>query len=181
MTKGIYHQAARMLTKEGNLDHHSMIIQRLLNALDACRAAKNLHAMRSEKLQEELARLREIAIEATATRLGGLPNTGPCKHRTGYEYCELLNGICDGYPHMLTICPSRDHWRAIAARALDIQTSREDDYLKRLETAYLDAKKGERYFGFYAKMTNMMLVDAYDLAVKDAQVALGKIRAGGQP
>lgn len=35
---------------------------------------------------------------------------GSC-HRTGYQYCELIRGTCDGYPHMWEECPIKDELR----------------------------------------------------------------------
>jgi hypothetical protein len=150
MTKGIYHQATRLLTKEGNLDHHSMIIQRLLNALDSCHAAKNLHARRSEKLQEQLAakdslnsdlmancnQLRDrcwmaeselagwqkIAIDERARRIISMEPEAKFD-RYDLQECPRIGYICDendGYC-VLSECPSRTFWEQIAAKELQLE------------------------------------------------------------
>jgi hypothetical protein len=51
-------------------------------------------------------------------------------------------------------------------------------YVKRLEAAYLDAKKAELYFREYSRRPDMQLGDAYEAADKEAQDALAKIRIG---
>jgi hypothetical protein len=147
-------KAEELRSWAGYQTNRRMVIEKLLEHID------------SQDI--ELARLREIAIEATATRLDGLPNTDPCEHRTGYEYCELLNGICDGYPHMLTICPIRDHWRAIAARELDLKISQEAGYVKRLEEVVL----------FHFENKKIREGCCRQVAVDYAQAALAKIKEG---
>lgn len=49
-------------------------------------------------------------------------------------------------------------------------------YVKRLEKEYIDATRLELYLRKYSKRGDIMLSDAYDLADKEAQAALEKIR-----
>jgi hypothetical protein len=39
----------------------------------------------------------------------------PCPARTRYEYCEIIDGICNGYPMMWEECPRKEE-KLCAAR-----------------------------------------------------------------
>ena len=171
MTKGIYYQAARMLTKEGNLDHHSMIIQKLLNALDNCHAAKNLHARRSEKLQEQLAakdielvRWQQIAQDRTA-RIGWYSscNCGRLQDTLKWSYCDWQKSI----PKSV-----RDGWNKWAIHELHLEAVEEAGYVERLEAAFL----GSRHDWACSHFDNP---DAIKQCDEIAQAALAKIRNTG--
>jgi hypothetical protein len=181
-------------------------ISRLQTQVENCHAAKNLHVRRSEKLQEqlaakdalnndlmancnqlrdrcwkaesELARWQKIAIEATAMQLDDLPNADRCKHRTGYEYCDLLDDICDGFPHMLEICPIKEHWMSIATKELNLQVTQPDD--DKLTVAYmLGGKKADERLevlqGYVARLEAAYIADSMQ-SEELAQAALNKIR-----
>ena len=48
--------------------------------------------------------LKEKLIEAVAKQFDV---DEPCIGRTHFEYCELMGGSCDGYPHMWETCPRK--------------------------------------------------------------------------
>ena len=39
----------------------------------------------------------------------------PCPGRTSYEFCELLDDACDGYPSMWHVCPRKKE-KLVAAK-----------------------------------------------------------------
>jgi hypothetical protein len=47
----------------------------------------------------DLDRIKKLEDALIEERAKQFQIEGSC-HRTSYEYCELLKGTCDGYPHM---------------------------------------------------------------------------------
>lgn len=163
-------------------------IKRLQAQVENCHAAKNLHARRSEKLQEqlvakddlltqnqltiqmhhsnvlelqkELDRWQKIAIEATAKH--NLINALDARER---EYLTWENSNPD----------TKQSFMETAAKELGLQVKQEAGYLERLENEYLHLKS----FVLWDRQGKPLpWCIAYDGEEEQAQAALEKIRKG---
>jgi hypothetical protein len=151
-------------------------IERLKAQLENCHAAKNLHAMRSEKLQADMA-AKDKAIESLEYRNHrwqddfNAQNIELAKWRAIAIEERAINftaeaGIANRDDWNEDIVLNKDHYREIAAKELDLQIGQEASYVKRLEEDYL-AWVQEYYRDL-----------GEEIAIQKAQAALVKIRAG---
>jgi uncharacterized protein (UPF0305 family) len=98
------------------IDH--VMVELLLHELEACK--ENLNAAHENRLESikswkiEVEKWKQIAIEERAKQLNH-----SCKYRVRWEFCDQLNGSCNGYPHMWESCPIKEEWRKIAEEELN--------------------------------------------------------------
>lgn len=177
-------------------------IKRLQAQVENCHAAKNLHARRSEKLQEqlvakddlltqnqltiqmhhsnvlelqkELDRWQKIAIDEKLKYI--LERDGSFKFDLAdTDHCPVTCHDCEE-DCSFGWCPSKDFWRSIAAKELNLQVIQEAGYLKRLEKEFLDLKISDAWDDTYLPGRNA--IQHRERAQEAAQVALEKIRKG---
>lgn len=113
-------------------------------------------------LQEQLATWQKIAIKEKANWLYATESTG------GYDMMKVAD-LCNE-----EVAISK---RAQATKELGLQVAREAGYVRRLEEAFLDAKKGMIYWQKSCR-GEQPLPEIYEYAEREAQVALEKIRKG---
>ena len=199
MTKGIYHQAIRLLQKEGNLDHHSHIIQELVTEIKRLRvelcAAKH-HIMRRD---EDIANLMKEIAAKDALNNDLMANCNQLRDRcwkaegeldrwqkiTIEERAKHIKSYCK-YDDMGLKCDisSKGGWcdactqpskiKAQAAKELNLQVTIEAGYVDRLEKEFLDvypyAEIGWSMHGYPIEFS--------EEERQTAQAALEKIRGG---
>jgi len=147
-------------------------VNRLRAQVENCHAAKNLHARRSEKLQEQLAakdielsRWQQIAIEAKAEAIFWMEQTAPSDDDP--EWDAIGKDWADAY-------------REQAAQELNLQATQPDD--DNLTIAYmLGGKKADErrevLQGYVARLEKAYLADSMQ-SEELARGALNKIREG---
>ena len=189
MTKGIYHQAVRLLQKEGNLDHHSRIIERLVDEIKRLRADNEfLHKFvdaPGSTLESALDMVRKLmdAIEKQQTAFKDAIETAGktltdkdielarWRQIAIEERAKILSDPAawdDRYEtirHPKTNIHSKDYFRERAAKELNLQLTQEAGYVERLEKDY-------------AKLWRMCYGDPKQDDVTRIQAALTKIREG---
>ena len=186
MSKGIYHQAIRLLQKEGDLDHHSRIMERLVAEIGRLRellqAAEKRHQYNESRLatkndaiksleyrnhrrqedfcalKSELARWQQIATDLKADEIQN-ENSGDFVDARGNHIFQVIDlGKC----------------RERATEELNLQAPQDAGYVDRLEKEFLDvypyAEIGWSMHGYPIEFS--------EEERQTAQAALCKIREG---
>lgn len=68
---------------------------------------RNMCEKRVKKDMQQAARIKELEDALVEERAKQFDVDEPCPARTHHEYCDILKGLCDGFPHMWKQCPRK--------------------------------------------------------------------------
>jgi DNA repair exonuclease SbcCD ATPase subunit len=78
----------------------------------------NKYIKRLHDAEEEINQLKKQLAEERAKQL---EVDEPCPARTRQEYCDILKGSCDGFPHMWEKCPRKQEKLDAARQQLHME------------------------------------------------------------